>query len=108
MQLQGGSFYKGIIDCTISTWKTEGIKAFYISYPTTLLMSIPFQSIHFASYEAFKKIFNPKEVYDPKIHIISGGLAGAIASVAGNPFDVLKTRMMAYEGSEKRGFGYYA
>jgi hypothetical protein len=39
---------------------------------------------------------------------MAGGLAGAIASVAGNPFDVLKTRMMAYEGSEKRGFGYYA
>jgi hypothetical protein len=28
------------------------------------------------------------------------GLAGAIASVAGNPFDFLKTIMMAYEGSE--------
>jgi len=40
--------------------------------------------------------------------LIAGGLAGAIASVAGNPFDVLKTRMMAYEGSEKRGFRYYA
>lgn len=39
---------------------------------------------------------------------MAGGLAGAIASVAGNPFDVLKTRMMAYEGSEKRGFGFYA
>jgi hypothetical protein len=39
--------------------------------------------------------------------LMAGGLAGAIASVAGNPFDVLKTRMMAYEGSEKRGLGHY-
>jgi len=36
------------------------------------------------------------------------GLAGAIESVAGSPFDVLKTRMMAYEGSKKRGFRFYA
>ena len=40
--------------------------------------------------------------------LMAGGLAGGIGSVAGNPFDVLKTRMMAYEGAEKRGLGHYA
>ena len=40
--------------------------------------------------------------------LIAGGLAGGIGSIAGNPFDVLKTRMMAYEGAEKRNIGFYA
>ena len=39
---------------------------------------------------------------------IAGAMAGGIGSCVGNPFDVLKTRMMAYEGAENRGFGYFA
>ena len=37
----------------------------------------------------------------------AGAIAGAIGSTVGNPFDVLKTRMMAYEGSEPKGFGQF-
>ena len=39
---------------------------------------------------------------------LAGALAGAIGSIAGNPFDVLKTRMMAYEGSTNPGLAYFA
>jgi hypothetical protein len=39
---------------------------------------------------------------------MAGALAGGIGSCFGNPFDVLKTRMMAYEGVESRGVGYFA
>ena len=39
---------------------------------------------------------------------LAGAAAGGIGSCAGNPFDVLKTRMMAYEGVENRGVGYFA
>lgn len=39
---------------------------------------------------------------------MAGALAGGIGSIAGNPFDVLKTRMMAYEGAENRGVSYFA
>ena len=39
---------------------------------------------------------------------LAGALAGGIGSIAGNQFDVLKTRMMAYEGAENRGVGYFA
>ena len=38
----------------------------------------------------------------------AGALAGAIGSCFGNPFDVLKTRMMANESVESRGVGYFA
>lgn len=39
---------------------------------------------------------------------LAGAIAGGIGSCVGNPFDVLKTRMMAYEGVENRGVGYFA
>jgi len=39
---------------------------------------------------------------------LAGALAGAIGSVAGNPFDVLKTRMMAYEGAKNPGLAHFA
>jgi len=38
----------------------------------------------------------------------AGAMAGAVGSIAGNPFDVLKTRMMAFEGAENHGVGYFA
>ncbi len=38
---------------------------------------------------------------------MSGSLAGAIGSIVGNPFDVLKTRMMASEGKSRQGLGYH-
>ena len=36
---------------------------------------------------------------------VAGAMAGALGSIAGNPFDVLKTRMMAYEGGDSPGVG---
>ena len=38
---------------------------------------------------------------------LAGALAGAIGSLAGNPFDVLKTRMMAFEGKENPGLAHF-
>lgn len=37
---------------------------------------------------------------------LAGALAGGIGSCVGNPFDVLKTRMMANEGAD-RGVGSF-
>lgn len=39
---------------------------------------------------------------------IAGALAGGIGSIAGNPFDVLKTRMMASEEAEAKSLGHFA
>lgn len=91
MQLRD-STYKTVRECARSVYIKEGIAAFYISLPTTLVMSIPFQSIQFSTYEFFRKVFkfNP-DTYDPKTHIIAGALAGAVASSVTTPLDVIKT-----------------
>ena len=39
---------------------------------------------------------------------LAGAMAGAIGSLAGNPFDVLKTRMMAHEGADSPSLAHFA
>ncbi|KAI9199810.1 putative mitochondrial carrier protein [Polychytrium aggregatum] len=90
-RMQIGTHYRGVLHCASDVLKREGIQAFYVSYPTTLVMQIPFQSIHYVSYEFFRKTFNPSGGYDPKTHIAAGAIAGALASTLTNPIDVCKT-----------------
>lgn len=90
MQL-GDSAYRSVRECARSVFAKEGFRAFYISLPTTLAMSVPFQSIQFSTYEYFRKVLNPHGGYDPSTHVIAGGLAGAVASSLTTPLDVVKT-----------------
>lgn len=83
--------YSGAFHCVRHVLATEGISAFYRSYTTQLTMNIPFQVLHFVSYESLQELLNPTRSYDPKSHVISGALAGAIAASATTPFDVAKT-----------------
>ncbi|KAF7723936.1 Fe(2+) transporter [Apophysomyces ossiformis] len=90
MQLRD-STYRTVRECARHVYAKEGMAAFYISLPTTLAMSIPFQSVQFATYEFFRKVLNPLGEYDPKTHVIAGALAGAVASSVTTPLDVVKT-----------------
>ncbi|KAK9383384.1 mitochondrial carrier domain-containing protein [Kockiozyma suomiensis] len=90
MQLPGSRF-ANISACARSIYRTEGFSAFYLSYPTTLIMNIPLTAINFTSYEALSKLMNPQRKYDPLSHCVAGGLAGAVAAAATTPLDVIKT-----------------
>ncbi|KAM3422135.1 hypothetical protein BST61_g2506 [Cercospora zeina] len=54
MQLHG-STHRTIVDCARQVWRTEGIRAFYVSYPTTLAMTVPFTALQFTVYESLTK-----------------------------------------------------
>ena len=86
-----GSVYKSISQCTRSVYKAEGIAAFYVSYPTTLAMTVPFTALQFTFYESISTVMNPSKTYDPVTHCIAGGLAGAFAAGLTTPLDVIKT-----------------
>ncbi|WFC99263.1 Fe(2+) transporter [Malassezia yamatoensis] len=90
MQLQGNN-YTSVTNCAQELYKTEGLRAFYVSYPTTLTMTVPFTAIQFATYEWAKKIFNPSDSYSPLTHVVGGGFAGATAAALTTPLDVAKT-----------------
>ncbi|CAO3623505.1 unnamed protein product [Cunninghamella blakesleeana] len=90
MQLNG-SAYISIRDCAKRVYAAEGLQAFYISLPTTLSMSIPFQSIQFTTYEWVLSILNSQGNYNPQAHVVAGALAGIMASSLTTPLDVIKT-----------------
>lgn len=91
--------YKNAINCGLTILRQEGIKAFYRSYPTQLGMNIPFHCTHLAIYEYTQEKINSTRTYNPTAHMLSGGIAGALASAITTPLDVCKTLLNTQEAS---------
>lgn len=85
------SEFRSAFTCARTVYSTEGLSAFYVSYPTTLTMTVPFTAVQFTVYEQLKAFLNPSNTYSPLTHIVSGGLAGAVAGGVTTPLDVAKT-----------------
>eukprot|EP00250_Pteridium_aquilinum_P015092 c22372_g1_i1 orf=273-1283(-) len=105
-----GNGYKGVKNCIERIFREEGIKAFYASYRTTVIMNAPFTATHFSTYEAAKK--GLKRIWPEKaneenlvVHVVAGGAAGALASAVTTPLDVVKTRLQCQgvNGAERFG-----
>ena len=90
MQVQG-STYRSISQCAQSVLRKEGFSAFYVSYPTTLCMTVPFTALQFVAYESLSKFMNPRGNYDPFTHCAAGAIAGGFAAGITTPLDVIKT-----------------
>lgn len=90
MQVHGSEFRSGITAAK-TILRNEGIGAFYVSYPTTLTMTVPFTAVQFSTYEYLKDTLNPNGSYSPLTHVIAGGLAGGVAAAVTTPLDVAKT-----------------
>ncbi|CAF9907322.1 Fe(2+) transporter [Imshaugia aleurites] len=86
-----GSMYRSIRQCTKSVYKNEGLRAFYISYPTTISMTVPFTALQFSAYGSISQYLNPSRDYNPTTHMVAGGLAGGLAAALTTPLDVIKT-----------------
>ncbi|MED6280876.1 hypothetical protein CHARACLAT_015475 [Characodon lateralis] len=90
--------YRGALDCMGSLLRQEGPAAFYRSYTTQLAMNVPFQALHFMTYEYLQELLNPHRQYNPSSHVVSGALAGALAAAVTTPLDVCKTLLNTQEG----------
>lgn len=90
MQIHQSQF-RSVFACARTVYATEGFSAFYISYPTTLAISVPFNAIQVGIYDRLNRILNPRREYSPSSHIISGGIAGGVAAAITTPLDVAKT-----------------
>ncbi|RDA93424.1 hypothetical protein CP533_2011 [Ophiocordyceps camponoti-saundersi (nom. inval.)] len=92
MQIQDSSkIYRSMVDCAKFIYRNEGIGAFYISYPTTLSMTVPFTALQFLAYESISTTMNPHKKYDPLTHCLAGAVAGGFAAGLTTPMDVVKT-----------------
>ncbi len=89
--------YRGALHCAKTVFKNEGISAFYRSYTTQLSMNVPFQVVHFVTYEFQQDILNKERKYNPLSHMLSGAGAGAFAAAVTTPLDVAKTLLNTRE-----------
>ncbi|CAH9121093.1 unnamed protein product [Cuscuta epithymum] len=92
------SQYKGVMDCVRVVLREEGVRAFYASYKTTVLMNAPFTAVHFATYEAAKRGLlevSPEIASDERLvaHATAGAAAGVSAALFTTPLDVVKTQL---------------
>ena len=94
------SGYRSLWHCASTVYRTEGVGAFYVSYPTTLIMSVPFTAVQFSVYEEIKKRLNPSGEYSPVTHVVAGGLSGGVAAGVTTPLDVAKTLLQTRGRSE--------
>ncbi|NXF27881.1 MFRN1 protein, partial [Rhodinocichla rosea] len=91
--------YTSVLGCVRAVHRTEGLGAFYRSYTTQLTMNVPFQAIHFITYELMQEHLNPHRQYHPQSHIVAGAVAGAVAAAATTPLDVCKTLLNTQENT---------
>lgn len=91
------SQYRSVIHCMSTVYRQEGMRAFYRSYLTQLVMNLPYQAIHFSAYEFIQNIFNKEHKYNPPVHMVAGAAAGAAAAAITTPLDVVKTLLNTQE-----------
>lgn len=89
--------YKGVIDCTIRTYRTEGIIPFWRGNLANCLRYFPTQALNFAFKDQIKALFNMKKTdsYGVKFtkNIFSGGAAGAMSLCFVYSLDYARTRL---------------
>jgi hypothetical protein len=78
--------------------KEEGISAFWKGIGAAWLREASYTSLRLGLYSPIKHAMGVKKDSNFLLKFAAGSGAGAIGSIAGNPFDVLKTRLMAAEG----------
>ncbi|KAK3094632.1 hypothetical protein FSP39_004260 [Pinctada imbricata] len=98
--------YKSCYHCAKTVYRSEGYRAFYRSYTTQLTMNIPFQVVHFMTYEWIQDHLNPDRQYSPLSHVISGGVAGSTAAAVTMPLDVCKTLLNTQENCARTHISY--
>jgi hypothetical protein len=83
----------------------EGVAAFWKGIGAAWMREASYTSLRLGLYSPIKHAMNVKADSNFFMKFAAGSLAGAIGSIVGNPFDVLKTRMMATEGKTAPSLG---
>lgn len=101
--------YKGVIDCTTRTFRTEGLLPFWRGNLANCIRYFPTQALNFAFKDKIKALFNAskKDSYMVAFgkNIGSGGAAGAMSLCFVYSLDYARTRLANDAKSSKKGGG---
>lgn len=84
--------------------KEEGISSFWKGIGAAWLREASYTSLRLGLYDPIKSAMGVDHASHFGMKFAAGSLAGGIGSLVGNPFDVIKTRMMTFEGKEPNSF----
>jgi len=87
--------FSGPLEVVMNISKVEGFRGFFRGYWISLAMYATASSMWWASYEFTKEHCHryTDQVPDWSIHLMAGGLSGAVSSVFLNPLEVARTRL---------------
>lgn len=99
--------YKGIVDCTTKTFRSEGFYAFWRGNLANCIRYFPTQALNFAFKDKIKAAFKASKS-DPYMvsfgkNIASGGVAGAMSLCFVYSLDYARTRLANDTKSAKKG-----
>jgi len=101
--------YKGVVDCTMKTFKSEGIVPFWRGNMANCIRYFPTQALNFAFKDQIKIMFKASKAdsYPVKFgkNIASGGVAGALSLCFVYSLDYCRTRLANDAKSSKKGGG---
>merc|ERR1712042_113248 len=101
--------YKGVVDCTMKTFKSEGIIPFWRGNLANCIRYFPTRALYFAFNDQIKIMFKASKAdsYPLKFgkNIASGGVAGALSLCFVYSLDYCRTRLANDAKSSKKGGG---
>lgn len=99
--------YNGVIDCTVRTFKTEGLMPFWRGNLANCIRYFPTQALNFAFKDKIKAVFDPKKTDSYAVgfgkNVASGGAAGAMSLLFVYSLDYARTRLANDTKSSKKG-----
>lgn len=99
--------YKGVIDCTMRTFRNEGVLPFWRGNLANCIRYFPTQALNFAFKDQIKSMFKsrPTDGYAIKFskNVASGGAAGAMSLVFVYSLDYCRTRLANDAKAGKKG-----
>lgn len=103
----GGRDYKslGIGGSVRTIAAEEGVGAFWKGIAAAWMREASYTSLRLGLYSPIKSALGVTNDSSFFMKFFAGSSAGALGSLVGNPFDVLKTRMMTAEGKEAPQIG---
>jgi solute carrier family 25 (mitochondrial adenine nucleotide translocator), member 4/5/6/31 len=99
--------YKGVVDCTVKTFRSEGLYSFWRGNLANCIRYFPTQALNFAFKDQIKAAFKASKS-DPYMiafgkNIASGGVAGAMSLCFVYSLDYARTRLANDTKSAKKG-----